>query len=174
MSGSERTRPHTRSFSSVSRLREADSTSAASWLVGGGVGLLKVVRRGELSVEETRGLIAERAVAPLVMLGVCGWEDIDEERREDGVPATFGVADDILRYKAQLRAFPCKGPAFTRTVVACAYRSRAHPPSKAIIESSMMMMDSEYDFEQFQSESLDEVKFSFRITPRVAYPTSSY
>jgi len=38
----------------------------------------------------------------------------------------------------------------------------------------MMMMDSEYDFEQFQSESLDEVKISFRITPRVAYPTSSY
>lgn len=109
MSGSEGTRPHTRSFSSVSRLREADSTSAASWLVGGGVGLLKVVRLGELSVEETRGLIAERAVAPLVMLGVCGWEDIDEERREEGVPATFEVADDILLYETQLHAFPCKG-----------------------------------------------------------------
>ena len=70
MSSSEGTRPHTRSFSSVSRLREADSTSAASWLAGGGVGLLKFVRRGELSVAETRGLIAERAVAPLVTLVV--------------------------------------------------------------------------------------------------------
>ena len=33
---------------------------------------------------------------------------MDEERREDGLPATFGVADDILRYETQLHAFPCK------------------------------------------------------------------
>jgi hypothetical protein len=51
-------------------LREAASTSEASWLAGGGVGLLRAVRRGELSEAETRGLIAERAVAPFVMFVV--------------------------------------------------------------------------------------------------------
>lgn len=60
---------HTRSFSSVSRLREVASASETS---GGGVGLLNAVRRGELSEAETRGLIAERAVAPLVMVVVLG------------------------------------------------------------------------------------------------------
>jgi len=61
-----RTRSHTRSFSSVSRLREAASASDASGPPGGGVGLLNAVRRGELREADTRGLIAERAVAPLV------------------------------------------------------------------------------------------------------------
>jgi hypothetical protein len=64
------TRLHTRSFSSISRLREAARTSGASWPTGGDVELLKDVRRGELSEAETRGLIAERAVAPLVMFVV--------------------------------------------------------------------------------------------------------
>lgn len=61
-------RPHTRSFSSVSRLREAASASWASVLTGGGVVLLREERRGELSEAETRGLMAERAVAPLVIV----------------------------------------------------------------------------------------------------------
>jgi hypothetical protein len=70
VSGSEKARLHTRSFSSVSRFREAASTSWTSWPAGGGVVLLRDVRRGELSEAETRGLIAERAVAPLVILVV--------------------------------------------------------------------------------------------------------
>jgi hypothetical protein len=64
----EGTRSHTRSFSSVSRLREAASASEASGATGGGVVLLKEVRRGELSEAETRGLMAERAVAPLLIV----------------------------------------------------------------------------------------------------------
>ena len=64
---SEGTRSHTRSFSSVSRLREATNASGASGASGGGVVLLKVERRGELSEEETRGLTADRAVPPLVI-----------------------------------------------------------------------------------------------------------
>jgi hypothetical protein len=61
-------RPHTRSFSSVSRLREAVSASWESVLTGGGVVLLREERRGEFSEAETRGLMAERAVAPLVIV----------------------------------------------------------------------------------------------------------
>jgi len=49
-------------------LREAASASEASGPTGGGVVLLKEVRRGELSEAETRGLMAERAVAPLLMV----------------------------------------------------------------------------------------------------------
>ena len=84
----EGTWSHTRSFSSVSRLREAASTSGASGASGGGVVLLKVERRGELSEEETRGLTADRAVAPLVIELAC----MDELRRGGG----FWSADDIL------------------------------------------------------------------------------
>ena len=40
----------------------------ASVLTGGGVVLLRDERRGELSEAETRGLMAERAVAPLVIV----------------------------------------------------------------------------------------------------------
>jgi len=85
---SEGTRPHTRSFSSVSRLREAASASGASGASGGGVVLLKVERRGELSEEETRGLTADRAVAPRVIELEC----MEELRRGGG----FWSADDIL------------------------------------------------------------------------------
>jgi hypothetical protein len=63
---SEGTRSHTRSFSSVSLLREAANASA-SGASGGGVELLKEDRRGELSEAETRELTADRAVAPLVI-----------------------------------------------------------------------------------------------------------
>jgi hypothetical protein len=85
---SEGTRAHTRSFSSVSRLRDAASTSEASGASGGGVVLLKDERRGELSEEETRGLTADLAVAPLVIELGC----TDGLRRG----GTLWSVDDIL------------------------------------------------------------------------------
>jgi hypothetical protein len=82
---SEGPQSHTRSFSSVSRLRAAASASRASEESGGGVGLLRVERRGE--VIEAR-LTADRAVAPLVMELEC----MDGLRRGGGLWS----ADDIL------------------------------------------------------------------------------
>jgi hypothetical protein len=55
---------------------------------GGGVGLLKVERRGELREEETRGLTADLAVAPLVIELEC----MDVLRRG----GALWSADDIL------------------------------------------------------------------------------
>ena len=86
---SEGKRSHTRSFSSVSRLREAANASETSGASGGGVGLLKLERRGELREAETRGLTADRAVAPLVIELEC----IEGGLRRGG---GFWSADDIL------------------------------------------------------------------------------
>jgi hypothetical protein len=74
----------TRSFSSVSRLRAAASASGAS----GGVVLLKVEQRGELSEEETQGLTVDRAALPLVI----ELEYMDELRQGGGLWS----ADNIL------------------------------------------------------------------------------
>jgi hypothetical protein len=63
-------RSHTLSFSSVSRLREAASASGASGRDGGGGVRGEDERRGELREAATRGLTAERAVAPLEMVVV--------------------------------------------------------------------------------------------------------
>jgi hypothetical protein len=128
---SEGTRSHTCSFSSVSRLREAVSASRAFGASGGGVVLLKVERRGELSEEETRGLTADRAVPPLVIELEC----MDELRRGGG----FWSADDIL--------WDTLGGLVAVVVLASVARH---------VYSTPIMMDSE----QIQSESLDQVKIS--------------
>jgi hypothetical protein len=119
--GSEGTQPHTRSFSSVSRLREAANASWASELTGGGVVLLKEVRRGELSEAETRGLIAERAVAPLVIVVE---EDVDGGRREEDEGGALWGPEDISTLCALCP--PSRLPSLTRHV----YRtSMAQPES---------------------------------------------
>lgn len=74
-------------------MREAASASGASGASGGGVVLLKVERRGELSEEETRGLTADRAVAPLMIELEC--TDVRRSREEEEGGALWS-ADDIL------------------------------------------------------------------------------
>ena len=100
-----------------------------------------VERRGELSEEETRGLTAERAVAPLVIELEC----MDELRRGGG----FWSADDILW--VTLVDFG-RSWVLAQLLVTCT----EHP----------IMMDPE----QFQSESLDQVKISFIAYNPLAHP----
>ena len=118
--------------------------------------LLKVERRGELSEEETRGLTADRAVAPLVITLAC-----TDVRREEEGGGTLWSADDIL--SVTLGTLQLTPLCVMLTVVSLACLVARHVNSTSIIMMGSM---------QFQSESLDQVKnFLHNVQPiHLPYP----
>jgi hypothetical protein len=103
-----------------------------------------VERRGELSEEETRGLTADRAVAPLVIELEC----MEELRRGGGLWS----ADDIL--------WVTLGGLWPAASVLT-------PVARHVYNTSIMM-------DSVQSESLDQVKISFITCNPLTHPTCSY